>query len=110
MKFYILVLMILKISMIVQVCLILEKLESETDVPYLISDFLFKTCLGLFLIMYFYINGSPVFDTWDEIFIGFGGGLLIFDAFYNVLPRLLSKFGIFYDPYTLSLMSKPKAS
>ena len=107
MKPYIIVLFVLKLSLIIQICLILAKIETETDIPYLISDFFFKICLGLFLIFYFYISGSPSFQIDDELFISFGGGLLVFDAFYNVLPKLLAKFGLYFDPYTLTLSSKP---
>lgn len=103
MKLHHIILLILKVSMVIQVGLIFVKVQSENDIVYLISDFLFKTLLGLFLCVFFFINGSPSFDTWDEIFISFGGALLMFDAFYNVLPKLLAKFNVFFNPYTLSV-------
>jgi hypothetical protein len=75
---------------------------------YLISDFLFKIILGLFLILFFYINGSTHFDTWDEVFIGFGGTLLVFDACYNVFPKILKRFEIYFNPYTFYLSKVPE--
>ena len=102
MKAHIIVLLALKVSMIIQLILIFTKVETQDHIAYLISDTLFKTFLGLFLIMYFYFNGSANFDSWDEVFIGFGGVLLLFDAFYNVFPKVLAKFNIYFDPYTLS--------
>jgi hypothetical protein len=80
----------------------------QNHLAYLISDLLFKTILGLFLIMFFYINGSSNFDTWDEVFIGFGGALLVFDAFYNVFPKILKKFDVYFNPYTFYLSKVPE--
>jgi len=81
----------------------------QNHLAYLISDLLFKTILGLFLIIFFYINGSSNFDTWDEVFIGFGGALLVFDAFYNVFPKILKKFNIYFNPYTFYLSRVPES-
>jgi hypothetical protein len=81
----------------------------QNHLAYLISDLLFKTILGLFLILFFYINGSSNFDTWDEVFIGFGGALLVFDAFYNVFPKILKKFNIYFNPYTFYLSKVPES-
>ena len=110
MKAHIVVLLLLKVSMIIQIILILAKLESSDSIVYLISDVLFKSLLGAFLIMYFFINGSPGFDSWDEVFIGFGGVLLMFDAFYNVFPKVLAKYNIHFNPYTLDLSAPPGTS
>ena len=111
MKVYIIVLIILKISMIIQTGVILIGVNGfdQNHLAYLISDLLFKTILGLFLILFFYINGSSNFDTWDEVFIGFGGALLVFDAFYNVFPKILKKFNIYFNPYTFYLSKVPES-
>jgi hypothetical protein len=107
MKAHIIVLLALKISMIVQVILILAKVQSVDSIVYLISDMLFKGILGAFLFIYFVINGSPSFDSWDEVFIGFGGVLLMFDAFYNVFPKVLHNYNIYFNPYTFDLSAPP---
>jgi hypothetical protein len=107
MKAYKIWLIILKFAMIIQVALILAKVQSQDDTAYLVTDILFKISLGTFLMLYFYINGSPMFDGWDEVFIGFGGALLIFDALYNILPKLLAKYKIYFNPYTLSVSKEP---
>lgn len=111
MKVYIIVLILLKISMIIQTGVILIGVNGfdQNHLAYLISDLLFKTILGLFLILFFYINGSSNFDTWDEVFIGFGGALLVFDAFYNVFPKILKKFNIYFNPYTFYLSKVPES-
>lgn len=107
MKAHIIVLLFLKVSMMVQIILILAKVQTSDSIIYLISDVLFKGLLGAFLFMYFLINGSPSFDSWDEVFIGFGGVLLMFDALYNVFPKVLLKFNIHFNPYTLDLSAPP---
>jgi hypothetical protein len=107
MKAYKIWLIILKFAMIIQFVLIFTKVQSEHDTVYLITDMLFKISLGTFLILYFYINGSPMFDGWDEVFIGFGGTLLIFDALYNVLPKILANYKIYFNPYTLTVSNAP---
>ena len=107
MKAYKIWLIILKFAMIIQVTLILAKVQSEEETPYLVTDILFKISLGIFLMMYFYINGAPMFDGWDEVFISFGGALLIFDALYNILPKLLAKYKIYFNPYTFSVSNTP---
>jgi len=110
MKVYVIVLILLKISMIIQTGVILIGVNGfdQNHLAYLISDLLFKTILGLFLIMFFYINGSSNFDTWDEVFIGFGGALLVFDGFYNVFPKILKKFDVYFNPYTFYLSKVPE--
>ena len=108
MKAYIIVLLLLKLSMVIQFILILAKVQTSESIAYLISDTLFKAILGAFLIVFFMINGSSNFDSWDEVFIGFGGVLLMFDAFYNVFPKVLHKFNIYFNPYTFYLSNRPE--
>lgn len=110
MKAYVIVLLMLKVSMIIQVILILAKVQTSDSIVYLFSDMLFKGLLGAFLFVYFLLNGSPSFDSWDEVFIGFGGVLLMFDALYNVFPKILQKYNIHFNPYTLDLSSPPGTS
>jgi len=108
MKLYVAVLLFLKFSMILQFVLVSIKFQKEDSISYLISDFLFKMLLGAFLYTYFFIIGSPCFEIWDDRFIGFGGVLLMFDAIYNVLPKVLLKFNIYFNPYTFYLSSRPQ--
>jgi len=107
MKAYVIVLLMLKVSMVIQLILILAKVQTSDSIVYLVSDVLFKGLLGAFLFIYFLMNGSPSFDSWDEVFIGFGGVLLMFDALYNVFPKVLAKFNIHFNPYTLDLSTPP---
>ena len=108
MKSYHVFLMFLKVAMIVQLILILLKLQKEDSVVYLLSEVAFKIFLGLFLMVSFLIAGSSDFDFWDEVFISFGGGLLMFDAIYNVLPKVLLRYGIYFNPYTFYSSTRPE--
>lgn len=108
MKAYIVVLLLLKFSMLIQLILILAKVQTEDHLAYLISDALFKGLLGLFLVLYFFINGTSGVDNWDEVFIGFGGTLLMFDSFYNVFPKILKHFNIYFNPYTFYWSTHPE--
>lgn len=68
------------------------------------TDFIFKISIGLFLVLYFYFNNLPDLYGWDKIVISFGGILLIYDAFYNVLPKVLLNFNIVFNPFSLGDM------
>lgn len=89
MKWYQIYFLFLKLFVIIQFILILVKKESEDTILFLISDTLFKVSIGLFLILYFLLNKVPELDTFDRIIICFGGTLLLFDAIYINLPKIL---------------------
>ena len=107
MKFHTIYFLVLKISFMIQFFLVSIGKESENSVPYLISDFVFKTSIGLFLILYFYFNHLPDLHGWDRVVISFGGVLLLFDAFYTVLPKVLLQFGVVFNPFSLGDLLKP---
>ncbi len=108
MKAYKLWLIFLKVAMILQFVLISVGVLGDDHISYLITDLVFKTSLGTFLMVYFYLNGSPAIDGWDELFISFGGGLLIFDAWYNTFPKILRLYGYYLNPYTFYFSDKPE--
>jgi len=103
MKLYQIWIIVLKISMIIQIALILGNKHTEDDIVYLITDMLFKTSLGIFLIFYFSVNSVASINGWDKLFIEFGGVLLMFDAWYDDFPKILEKYGIYFNPYTLTI-------
>ena len=73
--------------------------QKEDNGPYLMTDFVFKFVLGTFLIVFFHVTPIKEIRGWNARFIEFGGGLLAFDAWFNILPKALLKYGIYYDPY-----------
>jgi len=99
MKAYKIILIGLKLIIEVQFGAILLGYEKEENGPYLMTDFLFKFILGLFLMVFFHVTDVKQIRGWNARFIEFGGGLLAFDAWFNTLPKALLKYGIFYDPY-----------
>jgi len=108
MKLYVKVLLFLKLSMVLQFILVIFQFQSHDSMLFLISDFFFKSILGAFLITYFFVNGAPAFGKWDETLISFGGALLMFDAVYNVLPKVLEKYKIYFNPYKFYLSTRPE--
>jgi hypothetical protein len=100
MKTYKILLIGLKVIFLVQFCAIILGFEKEDSGAYLMTDFVFKFVLGVFLMVFFHITHVKEIRGWNARFIEFGGGLLAFDAWFNSLPKALLKYGIYYEPYT----------
>ena len=94
----------LKIFFAIQFILVVFGRHSEDSTMYLLTDFIFKTALGIFLMIYFYIHEIPKMYYWDKVVISFAGALLTYDSVYNVLPRLLLNYGIIFNPFSLTNM------
>ena len=106
MKVHTLYFLILKISFVIQFLLVITGNISEHSIVYLTTDFVFKTSLGLFLILYFMFNRIPDLYGYDKVVISFGGALLGYDSFYNVLPKILKNFNVEFNPFSLASMMK----
>jgi len=104
MKFHTLYFLFLKLSFLIQFILVISGLESETSITYVLSDFLFKISIGLFLILYFFFNHFPDLHGYDRLVISFGGTLLVYDAVFNVLPKVFANFGVKFNPFSLTNM------
>lgn len=102
MKIYEFVILFLKLSLVVQLGLIMAKLQKPDSIYYLVSDLLFKIFLGIFLITFFYFNRTTGVDGWDELIISFGGVVLIYDAWIMDVPAILRIYDIKFNPYTLN--------
>ena len=94
MKWYRIYFFVLKILVVLQFLLVLLKKGFESNPLYIGSDILFKGSVGIFLMLYFFVHHLPDLDPFDRMIICFGGSLLIFDAFYNDLPKLLAIYKI----------------
>jgi hypothetical protein len=106
MKFHTIYFLFLKVLFVVQFVLISLQKQSETSVFYLITDFIFKMSIGLFLVLYFYFNHLPGLYAWDKVVISFAGALLMFDAAYIVLPKVALHYGYIFNPFSLTDMFK----
>jgi len=104
MKFHTLYFLFLKLSFLIQFGLVISGLESENSIAYVLSDFLFKISIGLFLILYFFFNHFPDLHGYDRLVISFGGTLLVYDAVFHVLPKLFIKANIIFNPFSLTKM------
>lgn len=89
---------ILKIVVSVQFMLILLKKQSITSVEFLISEMIFKISLGIFLIVFFWLNKISEIRGSDKVIIGFAGVVLIYDAVHINLPNVLDNYGIHFRP------------
>lgn len=88
----------LKIIVSVQFMLILLKKQSITSIEFLISEMIFKISLGIFLIIFFWINKISEIRGSDKVIIGFAGVVLIYDAVHINLPHVLSFYNIDFRP------------
>ena len=104
MKVHTLYFLILKVSFVIQFILVIAGQISEHSILYLANDFVFKMSLGLFLVLYFMFNNIPDLYTYDKVVISFGGALLVYDSFYNVLPKVLEKFNVGFNPFSVTDM------
>jgi len=94
MKAYHAYFLFLKFLLIIQTFLIFFQKANPNQISYIAADILFKTSLGLFLMIYFYFSDLPGMDYYDRLIASFAGVLLAFDAVYISLPMLLVKLGV----------------
>ena len=93
MKAYHIYFFFLKFLLVIQTILIMFQVENPNKISYIAGDILFKTSLGLFLILFFNFAHIPGMDVYDRVIAAFAGVLLTFDAVYVSLPILLVKLG-----------------
>lgn len=91
----------LKIIVSVQFMLILLKKQSITSIEFLISEMIFKISLGIFLMVFFWLNKISEIKGSDKLIIGFAGLVLIYDAIHINLPDVLHFYGIEFKPLEL---------
>ena len=89
---------LLKIVVSVQFMLILLEKQSITSIEFLISEMIFKISLGIFLIVFFWLNKISEIRGSDKVIIGFAGVVLIYDAIHINLPNILNVYGIEFKP------------
>ena len=94
MKIYHYYFIFLKVFVVAQFIVIVLKGEQRKSLTYLISEFIFKISIGLFLIFYFWIHRLPDMEYEDRLIISFGGGLLVFDAVFNTIPVVFERLGL----------------
>ena len=92
--------LLVKSIFIIQFIFIIFGKHSEDSTIYLLTDFVFKMSIGIYIMIFFYLNDITEMYLWDKVVISFAGTLLAYDAFYNVLPKIFLKYGIMFNPYS----------
>ena len=94
MKTYHIAFLILKIALLVQFFLVLANKEKVDSSLYILTEIIFKTSIGIFIeIFMFHMKLDNILFE-DKVILSFGGGLLLYDAWFNDIPVLLEKYGI----------------
>ena len=93
MKAYHLYFFFLKFILIIQTFLIVFQIANPNTILYIAGDIIFKTSLGLFLMIFFTFAKIPGMDFYDKLIAYFAGVFLTFEALYIGVPLLLVKLG-----------------
>ena len=88
------ILLILKVIFIVQFFLVMLNKHWIDNKTYLATEFTFKILLSLYIEYILFIGGACRVSFEDHLIIGFGAGLLSYDAIFNDLPQLLKMYNI----------------
>jgi len=86
--------LLLKLGIILQFVLILTNKEKVDSDVYILTEIIFKTCLGMFIEVFMFHRDIPGLEIEDKVIISFAGGLLLFDAWANDLPILLRRYNL----------------
>jgi len=86
--------LLLKVCIAIQFLLILIQTESVNSVYYVVSDFIFKISLALFLLAFFLSSRFSTLEKADRYIVSFAGSLLLFDATTGNLPKVLAMYGL----------------
>ena len=91
MKWYVVFFLILKVAILVQFALILFNKQTTDSRIYILTEIIFKTGLFLFieLLMFHATIRDLAFE--DKVIVSFAGGLLLYDAWFNDFPKLLTQ-------------------
>jgi hypothetical protein len=94
MQWYHYILIFLKVVFLVQFTFIIYDKELVSQKLYATSEILFKLLLSIYIqyVVLFVVYKNMSIE--DKVFISFGSGLLMYDAIFNDLPRLLDLYGI----------------
>ena len=78
----------------IEFAIILYDKELVSQRVYVGTEILFKLVLSIYIqyVIIFVVYKNMSLE--DQVFISFGSGLLMYDAVFNDLPRLLELYGI----------------
>ena len=88
------ILLILKVMFVIQFFLVMVNKQWIDNKTYLTTEIVFKILLSLYIEYILFVGGACRVSFEDHVIIGFGAGLLAYDALFNDLPLLLSLYNI----------------
>ena len=80
----------MKVAIVIQFILILAKRQTRNSIIYILTEIVFKTALFVFIEWFTFNNNFGIYFE-DKLIIGFGGGLLFYDAWFNDFPKLIEQ-------------------
>ncbi len=86
-----------KLALLIQFALVFANKHSIESEIYIASELGFKVALAVFIEYFLYTRNLTMVDSGDKIILSLAGGILLYDAFVNDLPHLLSKYGIAWN-------------
>lgn len=92
MKYYYLFFLFLKLLITFQFILMLLNRQLIGPKAHMITEIVFKTCLGIFIEYMVLFRNISGLDWEDRMIFSFAGWLLIADAYINDLPDVIAMF------------------
>ena len=91
MKGYVIFFFILKLMILIQFALIIANKQTTDSRVYLLTEIVFKTSLFFFIEIFLFHKVIDGLAFEDKLIISFAGGLLLYDAWFNDVPKLLEQ-------------------
>jgi len=89
MKGYYIFFLVLRIVILIQFFLVITNKKSIDPRLFILTEVIFKTGLFVFIQLFLYFNVGKDLDFEDKVIFSFAAGLLLYDAWFNDMPRLL---------------------
>jgi hypothetical protein len=89
MKGYHIFFFLMKLIIITQFILIIGNKQSIDSRVYILTEIVFKTSLFIFIQWFLIFNVGRDLEIEDRVIFSFAGGLLLYDAWFNDMRRLL---------------------
>ena len=89
-----LILFILKLIFVIQFFLVMANKSWIDNRVYITTEFTFKILLSLYIEYILFVGGACRVSFEDHLILGFGAGLLTYDAIFNDLPDLLEIYNV----------------
>ena len=79
---------------VIQFFLVMVNKQWIDEKTYLTTEIVFKVLLSLYIEYILFIGKACRVTFEDHVIIGFGAGLLAYDAVFNDLPQLLALYNV----------------